>query len=86
MNESYSAWKEKRGSKTEIRVNLKNNTSLQIKSVRMLLKWQMKKLDFQRLGDLLNSGMKKEVFGNFYRTTIRSGKKRKKVLEEYWKN
>ena len=27
MNESYSAWKEKRGRKTEIWVNLKNNIS-----------------------------------------------------------
>ena len=43
----------------------------------MLLKWQVKKLGFQRLRDLLNSDMKKEVFGTFYRTTIRSGKKRK---------
>ena len=50
----------------------------------MLLKWQVqvKKLAFQKLRDLLNSGMKKKVFGTFYRTTIRSGKKRKKV----WKN
>ena len=45
----------------------------------MLLKWQVKKLGFQRLRDLLNSGMKKKVFGTFYRTTIRSGKKRKSV-------
>ena len=51
----------------------------------MLLKWQVKKLGFQRLRDLLNSGMK-NVSGTFYRTTIRSGKKRKKVLREYWKN
>ena len=57
-----------------------------MKSVRMLLKRQVKKLGFQRLRDLLNSGMKKEVFVTFYRTTIRSGKKRKKVLEEYRKN
>ena len=49
----------------------------------MLLKWQVKKLGFQRLRDLLNSDMKKEVFGTFYRTTKRSGKKRKK---QYWKN
>ena len=46
----------------------------------MLLKWQVKKLGFQRLRDLLNSGMKKKVFGTFYRTTIRSGKKRKKSV------
>ena len=46
----------------------------------MLLKWQVKKLGFQRLRDLLNSGMKKKVFGIFYRTTIRSGKKRKKSV------
>ena len=32
MNESYSAWKEKRGKKTEIWVNLRNNISLQISS------------------------------------------------------
>ena len=48
----------------------------------MLLKWQVKKLGFQRLRDLLNSDMKKRVFGTFYRATIRSGKKRKKC----WKN
>ena len=47
----------------------------------MLLKWQVKKLDLQ-LRDLMNSGMKKKVFGTFYRTTIRSGKKRKKSVEE----
>ena len=47
----------------------------------MLLKWQVKKLGFQRLRDFLNSDMKKEVFGTFYRTAITSGKKRKKVLE-----
>ena len=52
----------------------------------MLLKWQVKKLRFQRLRDLLNSGMKKKVFGTFYRTTIRSGKKRKKVLQACRKN
>ena len=53
-----------------------------------LLKWQLKKLGFQRLRlrDLLISGMKKEVFRIFYWTTIRSGKKRKKVLEKYRKN
>ena len=28
MNESYSAWKEKRGRKTEIWVDLKNNISM----------------------------------------------------------
>ena len=33
MNESYSAWKEKPGRKTEIGVNLKSNICLQIKSV-----------------------------------------------------
>ena len=44
----------------------------------MLLKWQVKKLGFQRLRDLLNSGMQEKVFETFYRTTIRSGKKRKK--------
>ena len=31
----------------------------------MLLKWQVKKLGFQRLRDLLKSGMKKEVFETF---------------------
>ena len=45
----------------------------------MLLKWQVKKLGFQRLGDLLNSGLKKKVFGTFYQRTIRSGKKRKNI-------
>ena len=83
--ESYSAWKEKRGRKTEIWFNLKNNISI-IKSVHTLLKWQVKKLGFQRLRDLLNSCMKKKVFGTFYRKTIRQGKKRKKGLEEFWKN
>ena len=50
----------------------------------MLLKWQVKKLRFQRLRDLLSSGMKRKVFleRTFYRKTIRPGKKRKKVLEE----
>ena len=52
----------------------------------MLLKWQVKKLGFQRLKDLSKSDMKKEVFGTFFRTTVRSGKKRKKVLKEYRKN
>ena len=50
----------------------------------MLLKWQVKKLGFQRLRDLLNTCMKKKVFGTFSWTTIISGKKRKKVLEK-WK-
>ena len=45
----------------------------------MLLKWQVKKLGFQRLRDLLNSGLKKKVFGTFYQRTIRSGKKRKNI-------
>ena len=35
----------------------------------MLLKWQVKRLAFQRLRDLSNSGMEKIVFGTFYRTT-----------------
>ena len=30
--------------------------------------------------DLLNSGMQKKVFGTFYQTTVRSGKKRKKSV------
>ena len=46
----------------------------------------IKKLGFQRLRDLLNSGMKEKVFGTFCRTTIISGKKEKKVLEECRKN
>ena len=46
----------------------------------MLLKCQVKKLRFQKLRDLLNSGMKKKVFEMFYRTTIRSGKERKKSV------
>ena len=50
----------------------------------MLLKWQVqvKNLAFQRLRDLLSSGLKEKVFETFYRTTIIPGKKRKKVLEE----
>ena len=48
----------------------------------MLLKLPLKKLGFQRLRDLMNSGTRKEVFGTFYRTTTRSDKKRKKC----WKN
>ena len=48
----------------------------------MLLKSQVKKLGFQRLRNLLNSGMKKNAFGTSYQTTIKSGKKRNKV----WKN
>ena len=52
----------------------------------MLLKCQVKKLGFQRLRDLLNSSMKKKVFGTFFRTTIMSAKKRKKVLEECREN
>ena len=45
----------------------------------MLLKWQVKKLGFQGLSDLLNSGLKKKLFETFYRRTIRSGKKRRSV-------
>ena len=41
MNESYSAWREKRGRKTEIGVNLKNNISTNQVS-RMLLKCLVK--------------------------------------------
>ena len=42
LNELYSAWKEKRGRKAKISVDLKNNISMnQISSV--LLKWQVKK-------------------------------------------
>ena len=52
----------------------------------MILKWQVKKLGFQRLRDLLSSGMKKKVFGTICRATIISGKKSKKVLEECRKN
>ena len=48
----------------------------------MLLKWQVKKLGFQLIA-LMNSGMKKKVFETFYRTTIRSGKKK---TEKCWKN
>ena len=54
---------------------MKNDISI-IKSVHMLLKWQVKKLGFQRLRDILNSAMKKKVFGTFYQKTIRPGKKR----------
>ena len=52
----------------------------------MILKWQVKKLGFQKLRDLLNSGMKKKVFGTFCRAVTMSDKKRKKVLEECRKN
>ena len=48
----------------------------------MLLKWQVKKLGFQRLKDLLNSASKKKVFETFYQTAIRSARKGKKC----WKN
>ena len=43
-----------------------------------------KKLGFQTLRDLLNSGMQKKVFGTFYRTTIRPGKKTKKSDGRMW--
>ena len=36
--------------------------------------------------DLMNSGIKKKVFGTFYPTTIRSGKKRTKSVEACRKN
>ena len=42
----------------------------------MLLKCQEKKLGFQSMRDLLNSGMKMKVFGTFYRPDdARKGKK-----------
>ena len=44
-----------------------------------VIKMTSKKVGFQRLRDLLNSGMKKKVFGTYYRTTIRTGKERNKV-------
>ena len=44
----------------------------------MLLKWQAKKLGFQGLRDLLNSGMKK-AFETFYQTTMLLDKKRESV-------
>ena len=49
----------------------------------MLLKSQVKKLAFQGLRDLSNSGMEKIVFGTFYPTTnnIRQEKEKK-----CWKN
>ena len=49
----------------------------------MLLKSQVKKVAFQRLRDLSNSGMEKIVFGTFYPTTnnIRQEKEKK-----CWKN
>ena len=50
----------------------------------MLLKWQVKKLGFQTLRDLLNPGMQKKVFRTLYRTTIRSGKKTKKSAGRMW--
>ena len=50
-----------------------------------VIKMASKKLGFQRLRDLLNSGIKKKVFGTFYRTTIRLGKKRYKVWENVGK-
>ena len=59
MNESYSARKERRGRKTEIWVKLKNNTSH--KSVHMVSKWLVKKIGFQKLWDLFNSGKQKRV-------------------------
>ena len=46
----------------------------------MLLKWQVKKLGFQRLRDLLNSDMKKRVFGTFYRA--RKGKSVGRISEK----
>ena len=46
----------------------------------MLLKWQAKKLGFQGLRDLLNSGMKK-AFETFYQTTVIRQEKGK-----CWKN
>ena len=52
----------------------------------MLSKCQVKKLGFWRLRDLLKSGKQMKVFGTFNLTTIRSEKKRKKVLKEYWRN
>ena len=48
----------------------------------MLSKWQVKKLNFQRLKYLLNSDKKKEVCGTFYRTTAGSGEKRKTSAEK----
>ena len=68
MNESYSAWKERRGRKTEIRAKLKKNKSH--KSVHMVSKWLVRKIDFQKMRDLLNSGkqfiMRKQPFPDVF--------------------
>ena len=64
MNESYSAWEERRGRKAEIRVMLKNNTLH--KSVHMLSKWLVRKIDFQKMRDLLNPGKQKKVSEIYY--------------------
>ena len=48
----------------------------------MLSKWQIKKLNFQRLRYLLNSDKQKKVCGIFYRTTAESGEKRKTSAEK----
>ena len=64
MHESYSPWKKRRGRKTEVRVKLKSNKSH--KSVHMVSKWLVGKIDFQKIRDLLNSGKQKKVSEIYY--------------------
>ena len=51
-----------------------------------VIKMASKKARLSETERFINSGMKKKVFGTFYRTIIRSGKKREKVLGECRQN
>ena len=46
----------------------------------MLLKWLLKKLGFQGVRDLLNSGMKKEVFEVFFSDNYKIRQKKEKSV------
>ena len=65
MNESYSTWKEKRGRKTEIWVNLKNNISMnQIRSSLNVIKIASKKARLSETERLIELWHKEESLWN----------------------
>ena len=65
MNESYSAWKQKRGRKTEIWVNLKNNISMnQIRPSLNAIKIASKKVRLSETERLIELWHKEESLWN----------------------
>ena len=87
MNESYSAWKQKRGRKTEIWVNLKNNISMnQIRPSLNVIKIASKKARLSETERLIELWHKEESLWNILSDNYKIRQEKEWIVEQCLEN